>query len=255
MGALRGRRIIVTRTEEDARGLAEDLRARGAEVRVRPAIRRVPPRDPAPLAAAIERLRAGGYDGVLLTSPAAVASLRARLGTAPFPARIFGAVGPATEAALRDWGKGPIVVGPRHDGASLAEALVAWLGPTLRGMHFLQPRAEEGREELAQGLAEAGADVEVVAAYRTLPEDDAALAALRRCLEEEAPDAVIFASPSAVRATARALGGSLAGLSAWAVAIGETTGCALREAGALRIEVAAAATEAALMQAVERALS
>lgn len=251
-GSLRGRRVAITRTEDDARGLAEALRARGAEVWIRPAIRRAPPSDPGPLRAAVEGLLAGGYDGVLCTSPAAVAALRRLVGETPFPASLFGAVGPATEAALVEWKKGPIVVGPRHDGRSLAEALVDRM--EMRGLTFLQPRAEEGREELAQGLGAAGARVDVVAAYRTLPATDEALVSLRESLEEGELDAVIFASPSAVRATAGAMGGSLRNLAPRAVAIGETTAGALREAGAPRVVAAAEATDEALIEAVEGSL-
>lgn len=256
METLRERRIAVTRTEEDARSLVGMLRSKGAEVFVHPAIRRVPPRDPTALEEAVGRLRRGLYDGALFTSPAAVAALRRIWGDASLPVGILGAVGPATRAALEAWTGGPVIVGPRHDGASLAEAMVGALGERLRGARFLQPRAEAGRTELREGLEEAGARVEVVAAYRTEPEDAAALRGLRLRLERREVDAVVFASPSAVRAVAEACGGSLSRMGTiWGVAIGRTTAHALREAGAPRVEVALEATDEAIVEALERRLA
>lgn len=252
---LSGRRIALTRTEEDARSLAEKLRSRGAEVLVHPAIRRVPPRDVEALRKAVARLRRGDYDGVLFTSPAAVGALQGEWGKAPLPVEIVGAVGPATRAALGPWSWGEVVVAPRHDGASLAEALAMRLGDRLSGMRFLQPRAEEGREELRRGLEVAGARVDVVAAYRTEAVAAEELRDLVARLQREDLDAVVFASPSAVAAVAAACGGTLAGLgSAYCVAIGRTTAEALRRAGAARVQTAAAATDEALVEAVERCL-
>lgn len=245
-------RIAITRSREDSRSLAAALRARGAEVSIHPAIRRLPPSDPKPLEEALERLRGGRYHGLLFTSPAGVEAVRHLLGDAPFPAALFGAVGPATRAALEAWGKGPIVVAPHHDGASLAQALIEALGGGLPGLCFLQPRAEEGREELRRGLEAAGAEVEVVAAYRTVPEPPARLAALREGLGAGAFDAVIFASPSAVRAVVGE--GSPRWGETWAVAIGETTARALRKAGVTRVAAAAEATDEALIEEVARLL-
>jgi len=252
---LSGRRIALTRTEEDARSLAEKLRQRGAEVLVHPAIRRAPARDLEAFRGAVDRLRAGGYDGVLFTSASAVKALRQAWGDAPLRVGILGAVGPATRAALASWTGGEIVVGARHDGASLAEALAEHLGARLSGMRFLQPRAEEGREELRQGLEAAGAFVDVVAAYRTEPAAAGELRELRERLERGELDAVVFASPSAVAAVAAACGGTLAGLgSAYCVAIGKTTAEALRRAGAPRVEAAAHATDDALIETLQRCL-
>lgn len=243
-------RVAITRTEGDSRGLTDALRARGARVLVCPAIRRAPPSDPAALERAIEGLAAGRYEGVLFTSPWSVRVVRARLGEEPLSARVFGAVGPATRAAIGGWGRGPIVLGPRHDGVSLAEALAEALGDELAALRFLQPRAEEGREELSRLLAARGARVDVVPAYRTLGRDAAALAPLREALERGTLDAVIFASPSAVRAVRAACGEAFLG-SALGLAIGQTTAAALRAAGAKRVAVAAEATDAALVEALE----
>lgn len=250
---MQGRRVAITRTHEDSETLARRLRDLGVEVLVVPAIQRAPPRDPALLDEAVARLLRGEYEGALFTSPTSVRVLRERLGERLLSLQVLGAVGPATEAALLDWGQGPIVLAPRHDGASLAEALIAQLGERLSGMRLLQPRAEEGREELSRGLLSRGARVEVLPAYRTLPRGPKALAPLCTALAKGALDAVIFASPSAVRAVRDACGAAFLGR-AIGVAIGQTTASALREAGARRVEAAEEATDEGLLSALRRSL-
>jgi uroporphyrinogen-III synthase/uroporphyrinogen III methyltransferase/synthase len=96
----------------------------------------------------------------------------------------------------------------------------------------LVPRAAEGRPELVAGLVSAGAEVVAPVAYRTVPAPPEALAPLADLLEAGRVDAVAFASPSAVKSVAGALG-PRAGLLGRALlaAIGPTTAEALRAAG------------------------
>jgi uroporphyrinogen-III synthase len=69
-------------------------------------------------------------------------------------------------------------------------------------------------------------------AYRTLPADPAALRPLGDLLEQGRIDAVVFASPSAVRSVAEALGPRASLLARAAVAvIGPTTAEAARREG------------------------
>jgi uroporphyrinogen-III synthase len=112
------------------------------------------------------------------------------------------------------------------------EALAASLGPLVRGLAVLVPRAEEGRPELVDGLRAAGAEVAAPPAYRTAPAPPEALAPLGALLEREGADAVAFASPSAVAAVVSALGERRGLLARVALAaIGPTTSAALRQAG------------------------
>lgn len=64
--------VAITRQTEQSVGLEAMLRARGFDVLMAPAIRRVPPESWAELDRGIAGLRAGRYDGLLFTSPAAV---------------------------------------------------------------------------------------------------------------------------------------------------------------------------------------
>lgn len=253
MGAARPL-VAITRPAEQAAGLAELLRARGIEPLVAPAIRRVAPASWAPLDRGIELLGRGHYAGVLVTSPAAVASFadRARRAGARVPAGVLvGAVGEGTAAALRAIGLQVDVVPPEGNGEGLAAALIDRLGPRLQGMRFLQPRAAEGRTELSRDLVAAGARVDVVDAYRTLPATAAELAPLRDALGHHGLSAIVFASPSAVRAVHEALG-PIPDLPS--VAIGGTTAVALQAAGYRRIHVAASPDDEALCRAVLEAL-
>ena len=86
-------------------------------------------------------------------------------------------------------------------------------------------RAEEARDVLEDALRDRGAEVEVVALYRTVAEpldDDARGAAL-------AADYATFTSASSVRHFLAAVGGSLSGPRT--VSIGPATSAELREHG------------------------
>ena len=74
----------------------------------------------------------------------------------------------------------------------------------LTGQRILLPRAQETREVLAVGLAEAGAIVDDVAVYQTRPAGDHAVA--RQLFEAKQVDVVTFTSSSTVRNLVRLLG-------------------------------------------------
>jgi uroporphyrinogen-III synthase len=230
--------VVVTRPRASSDEAAKALRRLGAEVAFAPLIRRLPPRSWGPLDRALARLER--YDAVAFASAAAVEALfrraRGRLKSPP-PAA---AVGPATARALTARGWRPRVVAEDARAEGLARAL-----RLPRGAKVLLPRAERGREALPRLLRAAGAKVDAVTAYRTVP-DPAGRRALRRALRAGA-DAVCFASGSAV-AAAGPLG------RAAAVAIGPTTAAALRARGVRPAAVADAPTPAALARAVLRAL-
>ena len=65
---LQGRRILVTRTREQARTLSERLRSLGALPVEFPTIRIVPPQDWELLDIALRRLSEAGYDWLVFTS-------------------------------------------------------------------------------------------------------------------------------------------------------------------------------------------
>ena len=97
-----------------------------------------------------------------------------------------------------------------------------------RGRRVLMPRAAEGGRELGESLRALGAEVDEVAAYRTMPRPAHELAEDWRRARAEA---VVIASPSAARALVAALGRETLRELRAVVAIGATTRAALAELG------------------------
>lgn len=224
---LSGKRILVTRGEEQAGPFCAAIRARGG-VPVRfPTVRPVPPDDPAPLDRAVASL--SSYDWILFASANAVRffALRMRV-PGDLPARLrVAAVGPGTAREAGERGFPVHLVPGTHTAEGLARAL-APLG--VPGKRFLLPRAKEGREVLPELLARMGGSVDAVEAYRTgLPEPDEEAAAR---IAADPPEVCTFASPSAFRNFLVLLGEDRAGrvLSRTRIAvIGEVTAEAVRE--------------------------
>lgn len=203
---LAGRTVVVTRPRAQAAGFVEALEALGAAVVEFPTIRIEAPADPEPLARAASG--AGGYDWIVFTSVNGVErfwdALRAAGGGADAldGVRVC-AIGPATAGALEVRGVRPDVVPAEH----VAEAVVAALeeAADLRGARVLLPRAAVARDVLPDGLRTRGAEVDDVAAYRTIP-DGRGADALRRRLDRGEVDWVTFTASSTVRSFAELVG-------------------------------------------------
>ncbi len=231
MPSLTGRRIALTRARIGDDALATRLRALGAELLETPAISVGPPSSWHELDRAL--LDLDRFDWVAFASANGVESTVARAGALGIAPAALGrarlaAVGAATGRRLAQLVRAPEVVPHGASGAALAEALAG----QVRGKRVLVPRAEDGRPELAQGLAEAGAQVESPAAYRTALAPAASLSALRQAVVSGALDAVVFASPSAVRGVLAALEEDRVALGEVVIAaIGLTTAAELRAHG------------------------
>lgn len=233
---LSGRRIVVTRSREQAGELIDMLEARGAEAIGAPAIRMAPPEDPAPLDAACAAV--SGFDWVVFTSANAVQPFMKRLLLQGDVRDLHGvrlcAVGPSTASHLQRYGIRVDLTPAEFRADAVLEAMRA-LG-SLAGARVLLPRADIASDRLAEGLREAGADVVDVIAYRNLPgsggrsgEPD-----VYRMLLDHRIDAVTFASASAVRNFVDGLGRDQAAdlLRSVAVAsIGPVTAEAARQLG------------------------
>ena len=198
---LAGKRVVITRAREQSGSLAKTLSALGANVVECPAISIAPLEDYAEMDAAIMRLDA--YDWVIFTSVNGVGAFASRLrelrrDTQSLRSRKLGAIGPATAAALQKVGCRPSFVPDTY----VAEAILEQIGE-LSGARVLLPRADIARKALAEGLRAKGAEVDEIAAYRTVPgEGSATLADL---LSAGGVDAVTFTSSSTVRYTIESL--------------------------------------------------
>ena len=195
-----GKHVLITRTRRQASNLARLLAAQGAIPVELPAIEIERVADSAPLTAAIDRLRDGGYAWCGFTSANAVELTFEHLAERGLDARSFGstrvfAIGPATADALRSHGITADVVPDEY----IAEAVVETMREHVSdGDVVLLPRAESARDELVTGLEALGATVDEIPVYRAaLPSepDPEALAAIR----EGRIDIVTFTSSSTVR--------------------------------------------------------
>ncbi|WP_147916665.1 uroporphyrinogen-III synthase [Ruania zhangjianzhongii] len=148
--------VLVPRGGAWGERVADLLHSWGAQPWILPMIHTEPVGSPE-LTAGQAELAAGRYDWVAITSAAAVPALPATV-----DARIA-AVGPATATALREAGYAVEKVPPGPDYS--AEAMLAHWHPTGR---VLLLHSDLAGPTLADGLREAGAQVQAVVAYRTV---------------------------------------------------------------------------------------
>jgi uroporphyrinogen III methyltransferase/synthase len=224
-----GRRLLVTRARAASPVLADRLRALGAEVLELPATR-IEPLDTEGLARRVASL--ADYDWAILTSRNAVSALWEALRASGRDARALAgvrlaAIGPATAEALLACGLAVDLQPARFVGEALLEALAA--EGDVRGRRVFYVAAEGARDLLPDGLARLGAQVDVVRAYRSVP-DASAAAGLRAAVERGEPELVTFTSASAVQAYVDAIGSALAP-TVPAASIGPVTSEAARAAG------------------------
>jgi len=211
---LQDKRILVTRTREQASALTERLRALGAIPVEFPTIQIVPPQDWEPLDKALIRLCAGEvrepyYTWLVFTSANGVKICCERLETLGYNAQAIGsvrvaAIGPATARALTRFGINADLVPGEYIAEEVAAALIAdtrYRGETLEGKRVLLARAAGARKVLITELQRAGAVVEEVAAYHTLSaaSDDEQGREILRLLQTRQLDFLTFTSSSTVR--------------------------------------------------------
>jgi uroporphyrinogen III methyltransferase/synthase len=167
---LLGRRVVVTRTREQASQLTAALHELGAAPIEVPVIQVGEPRDGgAALHEAVAALDT--YDWVVVTSPNGARRLLDAVADGGRDGRAFGtaklaAIGPGTARALADRGMRADLVPEEFVAESLLAALPA---PLAGGGRVLLARAEVAREVLPDGLRARGWEVDVVDAYRTVP--------------------------------------------------------------------------------------
>jgi len=201
---LAGLTVLNLRAAEDAPALTEALRARGATVVERPAIAFVPPQSWQPFDARLARLAPGEW--IAFTSATALRWTLWRIAdlapqTEPQaaagalkPARIA-AVGQGTARAVADAGL-PVQLTPpeQFQAEGLRDALLQILRP---GEAVWLPRAEQGREALAEGLERAGHPVCVTPVYRTVAAPGG-LGPVAELLLRGGVDWIVFTSSSTV---------------------------------------------------------
>lgn len=255
--ALKGKRVVVTRAAEQCEPLAQALRERGAVPVVLPMVAFGPPDEPSLLDEAIRELRS--YDWVFLTSQNALRAVQERcqflkldLARTMDGVRVA-AVGPATAEAAEHAGLKVAYVATRHQGVSLAEELAE----KIKGKRVLLPRSDRANPEIVEKLAQLGARVKEIVAYKTIRPDDQDLSKIE-AMVREGVDAILFFSPSAVHHLRDLLGNEkfleFSRQSIFA-AIGPVTEEALRKARVERVVLARDTTVAAVLAALTECFS
>jgi uroporphyrinogen-III synthase/uroporphyrinogen III methyltransferase/synthase len=232
---LAGRRVLVTRAAHQAGKLSEGLCDLGAEPVEVPVLEIRPPSSFEPLDAVLHQF--DSYDWLILTSVNAVRALverAAALGiTLSQPSSLqVAAIGEATASEARKVGLQVALVPEAYVAESLVERLLQSLQKRQSNQRILLARAAVARDVIPDALRSAGAEVDVVDAYRNLlPE--AAPEQLRQALRTGL-DAATFTSSSSATHLAEA---ARAAKVAWpfadvsAISIGPITSQTLRELG------------------------
>ncbi|MGH9120507.1 MAG: uroporphyrinogen-III C-methyltransferase [Acidimicrobiales bacterium] len=243
-----GKRVVVTRTSDQAKPLCSRLSELGARAIEVATIRIGSPSDAGVgLRRAADILARGGYAWAAFTSANAVDALMEMLRDCrAFASTLVAAIGPGTADALGAWGLMPDLV----PAEAVGEALLAEMPAAPReGGTVLLAQAARARPVLAEGLAKAGWTTDVVEAYRTVPAEPSE-EALDQASEA---DAICFTSSSTVtHYLALAAGRPVPPV---VVCLGPVAAATAREAG---LEVAAVAephTVAGLVEALVRVLA
>jgi uroporphyrinogen III methyltransferase/synthase len=228
---LQGLRIAVTRPRGQAGSLIEGLERLGAEAIHCPTIRIVEDEVAPGLRRAIGELES--FDWIVFTSANGVRvfwkALRAVRARAALPARLrVAAIGPATGRALGEHGVNPTLIPDEYVAEAVADALTGV--DDLTGRRVLLPRAAGARKALPERLQTAGARVDEVAVYESLP-DEEGIERLRGAVERGGVDMITFTSASTVRCFVDAAGPDVG--EARIAAIGPITAAVARELGML----------------------
>ncbi|MBW1916886.1 MAG: uroporphyrinogen-III C-methyltransferase [Deltaproteobacteria bacterium] len=164
-----GKRIVVTRSRDQASAFVKLLAEQGATCLEVPTIQIQPPDSYADLDQALRQL--SRYDWLILTSTNGVKAFMVRLFQSGQDVRALGslkiaAIGAATAQALREYGLIADCVPTDYRAEGLVESLTPQIRP---GSMIVLPRAQVARELLPQELEKRGVLVHVVPAYKTVP--------------------------------------------------------------------------------------
>jgi uroporphyrinogen III methyltransferase/synthase len=192
-----GKRIVVTRTREQAGELSKALRDLGADVVELPTIRIEHPEDKVGFAELVTH--AHEYDWLVFTSPNGVERFFDAFFASYDDARSLGnpriaAIGNGTAKKIHDYRFAVDLLPERF----VAEGLIdAFKKDSIENQTILWVRAAESRDVIYDGLTALGAIVDECIAYRTVPETNDPTGAIAR-LAEHGADLITFTSGSTV---------------------------------------------------------
>jgi len=194
-----GKRIVVTRTRQQAGVLTKALAALGADVIELPTIRIEEPHNRMAFGELVQDCHT--YDWIVFTSPNGVEAFFKMFYKLYNDARSIGGakiavIGPGTADKVREY---RMAVDLMPDKDFVAEGLIKAFKDNLsvENSTILWVRADGAREVIANELTGLGAIVDEAIAYRTVAEKEDNLNALAR-LKEEGADMITFTSSSTV---------------------------------------------------------
>jgi uroporphyrinogen III methyltransferase/synthase len=193
-----GRRVVVTRSRDQASELSSRLHELGAEVLSVPTIKLEAPTRREDLVDAL--LELNSYDWLVFTSPNGVSTFFEYFFRQFHDMRDLGgariaAVGPGTARKLRELHLQVDLMPDEAIGAAVAEAFAEF--ESIENLKICLLRAEVANPDLPAALEALGAIVDDVACYKTVPETDDPAGAGARLLDSGA-DWVLFTSGSTV---------------------------------------------------------
>lgn len=192
-----GKRIVVTRTREQAGELSKSLRDLGADVIELPTIRIEHPQDRQGFAEMVTASHE--YDWLIFTSPNGVERFFNAFYAAYTDARSLGnpkiaAIGTGTANKIKEYRFDVDLIPEKFVAEGL---LAAFRKEPVENLTMLWIKAEETREILGDGLTKMGAIVDECVAYRTVAETEDPTGA-RALLAERGADLITFTSGSTV---------------------------------------------------------
>jgi uroporphyrinogen III methyltransferase/synthase len=194
-----GKRVVVTRTRQQASALTSGLQRYGAEVLEIPTIKIAPPEDMMGFGQMVQD--AHTYDWLVFTSPNGVESFFKLFFKLYKDARSIGGVkiacvGPSTAAKVREF---HFDVDLMPEKKFVAEGLIEAFKEKENVEHqsLLWVRAEETRDVIADGLTALLGIVDEAVAYQTLPEIEGNTEVLA-ALKQDGAEVITFTSASTV---------------------------------------------------------
>ena len=261
---LLGKRVLVTRSRRQSSTLASELERQGATAILVPTIAIAPPSSFDLLDESLANLAT--FDWLILTSANAVESLGTRLHLLGIPPTLpkLAAVGPSTADLIREKALVSAATEILQPARFTAEALAAAMLPKVERLlreqgsaRLLLVRAEEAPDLLPRTLAQAGAEITLAPAYRTiLPAESMPLLHSLFAKQTAWPHAITFTSSSTATHLAQLL--ESAGLAlpdqVRRISIGPVTSQTLRDLNLPPHAEAAQANIPSLVEAVVQAL-
>ncbi len=193
-----GKRMVVTRTREQASELVALLEENGADCLEFPTLHMEPVEDYEILDKSLNNL--GRYQWIIFTSINAISWFFMKLMEKSMDARDLAGpkiavVGKATADKLSTYGISADLIPEKFTGEGLAEALI---DSGVQDSEILLPRALKAREILPDMLVRSGAKVTIAPVYRNVPPKERK-EELRQLLENREIELVTFTSSSTVR--------------------------------------------------------